>query len=149
MNIKVCGIIELKQMQQLDALNVEFVGMDFQSDSPRFIGEKLAKNDIKKADFDFKKVGIFIRSSVDFLLLISLIIFNPELQLFLTILGIQFLGVVLIIISILGKYSNFPSSSNPVQMFSIIFSISFPPILILVIPFLYTKSIKNLKYILE
>ena len=56
---------------------------------------------------------------------------------------------VLIIISILGKYSNFPSSSNPVQMFSIIFSISFPPILILVIPFLYTKSIKNLKYILE
>jgi phosphoribosylanthranilate isomerase len=64
MNIKVCGIIELKQMQQLDALNVEFVGMDFQSDSPRFIGEKLAKNDIKKADFDFKKVGIF---------------FNPEM----------------------------------------------------------------------
>ncbi len=59
MNIKVCGITELKQMQQLDALNVEFVGMDFQSDSPRFISEKLSKNDIKKADFDFKKVGIF------------------------------------------------------------------------------------------
>ena len=80
---------------------------------------------------------------------ISLIIFNPELHSFLTILGIQFLGVVLIIISILGKYSNFPSSSNPVQMFSLIFSISFPPILILVIPFLYMKSIKKLKYILE
>jgi phosphoribosylanthranilate isomerase len=59
MNIKVCGITELKQLQQLDALNVEFIGMDFQSYSPRFISEKLSKNDIKKADFDFKKVGIF------------------------------------------------------------------------------------------
>ena len=60
MNIKVCGITEFKQMQQLDALNVDFVGMIFHADSPRYIGEKLIKKDIKKADFEFKKVGVFV-----------------------------------------------------------------------------------------
>ena len=60
MNIKVCGITEFKQMQQLDALNVDFVGMIFHPASPRFVGDKLSKKDIKKADFDFKKVGVFV-----------------------------------------------------------------------------------------
>jgi len=60
MNIKVCGITDFKQMQQLDALNVDFVGMVFYGKSPRFIGDKLSKKDIKKADFDFKKVGVFV-----------------------------------------------------------------------------------------
>jgi phosphoribosylanthranilate isomerase len=60
MNIKVCGITEFKQMQQLDALNVDFVGMIFHPASPRFVGDKLVKKDIKKADFDFKKVGVFV-----------------------------------------------------------------------------------------
>lgn len=60
MNIKVCGITEFKQLQQLDALNVDFVGMIFHPGSPRFIGDKLPKKDIKKADFDFKKTGVFV-----------------------------------------------------------------------------------------
>jgi phosphoribosylanthranilate isomerase len=60
MNIKVCGITEFKQMQQLDALNVDLVGMIFHPQSPRYIGDKLSKKDVKKADFDFKKVGVFV-----------------------------------------------------------------------------------------
>lgn len=60
MNIKVCGITNFKQMQQLDALNVDFVGLIFYKNSPRFIANKLNKNDVKKADFDFKKVGVFV-----------------------------------------------------------------------------------------
>lgn len=59
MNIKVCGITDFKQMQQLDALNIDFVGLVFDATSPRFIDNKLQKKDVKKADFDFKKVGIF------------------------------------------------------------------------------------------
>ncbi len=59
MNIKVCGITDFKQMQQLDALNIDFVGLVFDATDPRFIGNKLQKKDVKKADFDFKKVGIF------------------------------------------------------------------------------------------
>jgi phosphoribosylanthranilate isomerase len=56
MNIKVCGITEFKQMQQLDALNVDFVGIIFHADSPRYIGEKLIKKDIKKLILSLKKL---------------------------------------------------------------------------------------------
>jgi len=60
MNIKVCGITEMKQLQQLDGLAIDFAGMIFYKDSPRFIGDKLSKNDVKKADFDLKKTGVFV-----------------------------------------------------------------------------------------
>lgn len=59
MNIKVCGITDFKQLQQIEALNIDFGGMVFQKNSPYFIGDKLSKSDIKKADFEFKKTGVF------------------------------------------------------------------------------------------
>ena len=59
MNIKVCGITQLKQLQQLDGLNIEYAGMIFVKDSPRYVGESLDKNALKNADFDLKKVGVF------------------------------------------------------------------------------------------
>src|SRR5258705_13120395 len=60
MNIKVCGITEMKQLQQLDGLDIDFAGLIFYKDSPRYIGEKLSKKEVKKADFDLKKVGVFV-----------------------------------------------------------------------------------------
>jgi phosphoribosylanthranilate isomerase len=60
MNIKVCGITEMKQLQQLDGLDIDFAGLIFYKESPRYIGEKLMKNELKKADFDLKKVGVFV-----------------------------------------------------------------------------------------
>ncbi len=60
MNIKVCGITEMKQLQQLDGLDIDFAGMIFYKDSPRYIGGKLNAKDIKKADFDLKKTGVFV-----------------------------------------------------------------------------------------
>lgn len=59
MNIKVCGITQLKQLQQLDGLNIEFAGLIFVKDSPRYVGNTLDKDVIKNADFDLKKVGVF------------------------------------------------------------------------------------------
>jgi phosphoribosylanthranilate isomerase len=59
MNIKVCGITQFKQLQQLDGLNVEFAGLIFVKESPRYIGENLDKDAVKNADFDLKKVGVF------------------------------------------------------------------------------------------
>ena len=59
MNIKVCGITQLKQLQQLDGLNIEFAGLIFVKDSPRYVGDKLDKDAVKNADFDLKKVGVF------------------------------------------------------------------------------------------
>jgi len=60
MNIKVCGITEMKQLRQLDGLDIDFAGLIFYKDSPRYIGDKLSGTELKKADFDLKKVGVFV-----------------------------------------------------------------------------------------
>jgi phosphoribosylanthranilate isomerase len=64
MVIKVCGITEMKQLNQLEGLDIDFAGLIFYKDSSRYIGEKIPKKELKNADFDLKKVGVF---------------FNPEL----------------------------------------------------------------------
>ena len=60
MNIKVCGITEMKQLQQLDGLDIDFAGLIFYKESPRYIGEKISGKELKKADLDLKKVGVFV-----------------------------------------------------------------------------------------
>lgn len=59
MNIKVCGITQLKQIQQLDGLNIDFAGLDFQKDSIRYIDDKIEAKELKGSDFDVKKTGVF------------------------------------------------------------------------------------------
>jgi len=65
MNIKVSGITNMKQLQQLDGLNVDFAGLIFYKPSPRYAGDKFAKGEIKKADLDIKTVGIFQNAGYD------------------------------------------------------------------------------------
>ena len=68
MNIKVCGITQFKQLQQLEALNIDYAGLIFYKDSPRYMGDKLSGKQIKEADFDLKKVGVFVNPSYSELL---------------------------------------------------------------------------------
>jgi phosphoribosylanthranilate isomerase len=65
MNTKVCGITQLKQLQQLDGLDIDFAGLIFYKDSPRYVGDKINKEDLKNSDFDLKKVGVFVNSNYD------------------------------------------------------------------------------------
>ena len=60
MNIKVCGITELKQLQQLDGLDIDFAGLIFYPESPRCVSGKLPPREVKRADLDLKKVGVFV-----------------------------------------------------------------------------------------
>ena len=60
MNIKVCGITSVKQIKQLDGLNIDYAGLIFHQDSPRYVGEKINAQELKKADFDIKTVGVFV-----------------------------------------------------------------------------------------
>ena len=60
MNIKVCGITQFKQLQQLEALNIDYAGLIFYKESPRYVGNKITGKQIKDADFDIKKVGVFV-----------------------------------------------------------------------------------------
>jgi phosphoribosylanthranilate isomerase len=65
MNIKVCGITTMKQLQQLDGLEIDFAGLNFYKGSPRYVGDKIATKEIQNADFDIKKVGVFVDSDYD------------------------------------------------------------------------------------
>jgi phosphoribosylanthranilate isomerase len=60
MNIKVCGITQLKQVQQLDGLNIDFAGFIFYPQSPRYVEGKIAKEELKDMDVDIKRTGIFV-----------------------------------------------------------------------------------------
>lgn len=68
MNIKVCGITQFKQLQQLEALNIDYAGLIFYKESPRYMGDKLIGKEVKNADFDLKKVGVFVNPSYSDLL---------------------------------------------------------------------------------
>ena len=65
MNIKVCGITQLKQLQQLDGLNIDFAGFIFHKDSPRYVGDKITKEELQATDFDVKKVGVFVNATFE------------------------------------------------------------------------------------
>lgn len=65
MNIKVCGITTLKQLQQLDGLDVDFAGLIFYKQSPRYVGNKITKEELAGADLDIKKVGVFVNEEFD------------------------------------------------------------------------------------
>lgn len=58
-NIKVSGITELKQLNQLDGLGIDFAGLIFLKSSPLYIGEKAKPAEWKKTDLDIKKTGVF------------------------------------------------------------------------------------------
>lgn len=65
MNIKVCGITTMKQLQQLDGLEIDFAGLNFYKGSPRYVSDKIAAKEIQNADFDIKKVGVFVDAEYD------------------------------------------------------------------------------------
>lgn len=72
MNIKVCGITQVKQLRQLDGLGIDFAGLLFVPDSPRFVQGKIEGDEVVDADFDLRKTGVFrdagyeeIRKAVD------------------------------------------------------------------------------------
>ncbi|MFT3980019.1 MAG: phosphoribosylanthranilate isomerase [Ferruginibacter sp.] len=64
MNIKVCGITSFKQLQQLDGLNIDYAGLIFEPSSPRYVGDTEEKEQISEADFDLRKVGVFVNPSL-------------------------------------------------------------------------------------
>ncbi len=64
-NIKVNGITELKQLKQLDGLDIEFARLDFFEGSPWYVKDKLAAEEVRISDFDIKKVGMFVDQSFD------------------------------------------------------------------------------------
>lgn len=59
------------------------------------------------------------------------------------------IGILFLWTMVLAKYSAFPSEMNLPEGILIAFAVSFPPLVLLIIPYFYTKSIKNLRLILN
>ena len=65
MNIKVCGITDLNQLRELDAMDIDFVGLNFYKGSSRYVADKMSGEQIKNGDFDIKKIGVFVNESIE------------------------------------------------------------------------------------
>ncbi len=65
MNIKVCGITQLKQLKQLDALDIDFAGLNFSKSSKRYMGDSISPAEMQDADFDIKKTGVFVNQEYE------------------------------------------------------------------------------------
>jgi phosphoribosylanthranilate isomerase len=67
-NIKVCGITSIEQMEQMDKLHIDFVGLNFDENSSHYVIGKIDPDDCKYVDIDTKKIGIFKNQNEDFIL---------------------------------------------------------------------------------
>jgi phosphoribosylanthranilate isomerase len=66
MKIKVCGMTDIDQMHQLHEVGVEFAGLIFYPNSPRFVGRHgLNGQDVKKAKLKVYKVGVFVNAGYE------------------------------------------------------------------------------------
>ena len=65
MRVKVCGMTEIDQVKQLDAMGVDFAGFIFYPKSPRYVVRHLTGEQLKKAKLRLGKVGVFVNATYD------------------------------------------------------------------------------------
>jgi phosphoribosylanthranilate isomerase len=63
MKIKVCGNTDLNQLKELDELDIDYAGMIFYPQSPRYVSKKLSGQEVKDLDLSLTKVGVFVNAS--------------------------------------------------------------------------------------
>ena len=93
------------------------------------------------------KIAVFYSILISIPISLSLIIFFPDRALIVII--FEILGVLFVLTSLLGKYAYYPLEISLIPGFAIGFSILFPPLLLAIIPYFYSKSKQNLGSILQ
>lgn len=68
MKVKVCGISEVKQMEQLQQLGVDYAGIIFYEGSRRFAGQKLQGKKQEIRNIEIKKIGVFVNADIEVIL---------------------------------------------------------------------------------
>jgi len=95
---------------------------------------------------EFIKKKIKLASFHGFMLsmpiVLALAIFNPDKAHLLIIFDL--LGMLYVTVSLLGKYAFYPAEINLSQGILIGLSVIFPPLTLIIIPFLYKRATKNL-----
>ena len=70
LQLKVCGLTKIKQIQEVIELKVDFLGFIFYEKSPRFVLESLSLVQISEIDHQ-RKVGVFVNEDLDNILEIA------------------------------------------------------------------------------
>lgn len=65
MRIKVCGMTNAEQVQQLDEMGVEFCGFIYYPKSPRYVFKYMPASSIRKIKGGINKVGVFVNATED------------------------------------------------------------------------------------
>jgi phosphoribosylanthranilate isomerase len=65
MKIKVCGITSIDQMQMLQDLGVDYIGLIFYEASKRYAGEKLNNEQLAVQHTHVDKVGVFVNAEYE------------------------------------------------------------------------------------
>lgn len=64
MRIKVCGMTQAEQVQQLASIGVSFAGFIFYPKSPRYVFKHMTTTEIRKEN-SINKVGVFVNATVE------------------------------------------------------------------------------------
>jgi phosphoribosylanthranilate isomerase len=62
MRVKVCGMTQLLQVKKLEEMGVDFAGFIFYPKSPRYAGNHISGEQMKKAKLRIGKVGVFVNT---------------------------------------------------------------------------------------
>jgi phosphoribosylanthranilate isomerase len=65
LKIKICGITQAQQLQELDALGVDYAGLIFYEPSPRYVLNKLTGGAVQSLSLQLKKTGVFVNAAED------------------------------------------------------------------------------------
>jgi len=60
MQLKVCGLSDIDQINTLANLNIDRLGFIFYDKSPRYVGDKLDSEDLSKINSKVNKTGVFV-----------------------------------------------------------------------------------------
>jgi phosphoribosylanthranilate isomerase len=65
LKIKICGITQLPQLRELDALGIDYAGLIFYDPSPRYVLNKLSGDAVRALSLSLQKVGVFVNAPED------------------------------------------------------------------------------------
>jgi phosphoribosylanthranilate isomerase len=63
MKIKVCGNRDLNQLKEFEKLGIDYVGLIFYQQSPRYILKKITGKEIRDLHLSIPKVGVFVNAN--------------------------------------------------------------------------------------
>ncbi|MBK6834766.1 MAG: phosphoribosylanthranilate isomerase [Bacteroidetes bacterium] len=65
MQLKVCGLTDINQIKELSNLEIDRLGFIFYKKSPRYVDEKLNKEELVKINSKANKTGVFVNEKID------------------------------------------------------------------------------------